>query len=160
MKNSYLIFATVALLFLSGCGGDRSEVSSGSGGSTGIMSDGGSGSAVFAGTYVGTIMVRAKGDDIDEESTRSAVLLVRTNGTARITIDSEPIEGEINGNSFGFSVRIIEEDGLVECVADAVLTGSITGSVAMGMLFGSGECEVIAIDSGFDVDGIFTATKS
>ena len=159
LKSIKLISILFATFFLAACGGDKSAVVSGSG-STGVMSDGGSGSSAFAGTYVGTITVRARGDDINEESTDAATLLIRTNGTARLTIDSESIEGEISGNAFGFSVRIIEEDGLLECSADAVLTGTIAGSVASGMLFGSGDCSVVGVKTGFDVDGTFSATKT
>ena len=147
-------------LLLAGCGGDESSVTSGGGGS-GVISDGGSGSAEFAGTYVGTIRIIAEGSEVDTDSTQAATLLVRSDGTARLTIDgADQIEGVVSGNTFGFSVRVVEEDGLIECDANATLMGSISGASATGTLMGSGECEIITATTGFGVSGSFTATRT
>ena len=155
----YFICLMIAIpLLMSGCADEESSVSSGGGG-TGILSDGGATSAVFAGTYIGMIRIIAEGDEVDTDSTKGATLLVRTNGTVKLTIEGDSIEGAINGSAFGFSIRIIENDGLVECDANASLIGVITGMVASGDVTGSGDCEVIAAKTGFDVTGTFTATK-
>ena len=148
-----------AVLILGGCGGDRSEVTSGTGDS-GVSSDGGAGSSAFAGTYNGTITLSAEGSEVDNTKTSKAVLVVRDDGTAQLTIDDEaPIEGFMNGNKFGFSVRIIEEEDFVECEADAILTGSISGGRGTGTVNGSGECKLFTAKTGFTVSGTLSVSR-
>ena len=148
------------LVFLSGCGGDSSSITSG-GGNSGVTSDAGSSSATYAGTYEGTITLTASGSKIDSTETRSATLLVRDNGTARLTIDGDQvIEGFMNGNKFGFSVRAVEEDGLVKCSGDAILTGTISGGKGSGSISGSGKCKLLTAKSGFDITGSLSVTRS
>ena len=147
------------VLGLGGCGGDRSEVTSGTGDS-GVSSDGGAGSSIYAGTYNGTITLSAKGSEVDSTQTSDARLVVRDDGTAQLTIDDqEPIEGFMNGNKFGFSVRVIEEEDLVECKADAILTGSISGGRGNGTVSGSGECKLLTAKTGFTVSGTLSVSR-
>ena len=147
------------VLGLAGCGGDRSEVTSGTGDS-GVSSDGGAGSAAFAGTYRGTITLSAKGSEVDNTQTSKAVLVVRDDGTAQLSIDDqEPIQGFMNGNKFGFSVRVIEEEDLLKCDADAILTGSISGNRGTGTVSGSGECKLITAKTGFTVSGTLSVSR-
>ena len=149
----------VCALILAGCGSDKSVVTSGTG-DAGVASDSGSGSAAFAGTYRGTITLSAKGSEIDNTKTQDAVLVVRNDGTAQLTIDDQaPIEGFMNGNKFGFSVRVIEEEDLVECDADAILTGSISGGRGTGNVSGSGECKIFTAKTGFDVSGKLSVSR-
>lgn len=161
IKNRGILVAIFSFaLLISGCGGESSSVTSGTG-SSGVSSDGGSSSAQFAGNYVGTITLTASGSEIDSDSEQPATLLVWSDGTAKLTIDgTDEIEGAMNGRMFGFSVRVIEEDGLVECDADAILTGSITGARATGTVSGSGECTIVTAKSGFTVGGSLSVTKS
>ena len=158
-RGYWLSLLVLALLLLGGCG-DRSAIISGTGDS-GVTSDGGAQSAAFAGTYSGTITLNAKGDDIDESDTSSAVLLVRDDGTAQLTIDGDNvIEGFMNGRNFGFSVTVIEEDGPVECSAQAIITGMINGNNANGNVSGNGDCDVlIAVSSSFTVTGSMNLTR-
>ena len=142
----------LTLLLVAGCGSDTSVVTSGFG-SSGVTSDGGSGSAKFAGTYTGTLMLEAKGSEVDESDTEEVTMVVRTDGTATITIEGQEIEGFMNGNAFGFSVRVVENDGLVRCNADAILTGTISGGRGTGTITGDGECKVITAKTGFTVTG-------
>ena len=149
----------VVFLLLTSCGGDKSSVTSGNG-SSGVTSDGGSSSSKYEGTYKGSITIAAKGSKVDTSSTEPAVLLVRSDGTARLTIDGDNVvEGFMNGNKFGFSVRVIEEEDLVKCSADAILTGSISGGTASGTVSGSGKCKLVSAKSGFDVTGSFKASR-
>ena len=154
-----LAVALVLALLLGGCG-DRSAIISGTGDS-GVTSDGGAQSAAFAGTYSGTITLNAKGDDIDETDTSSAVLVVRDDGTAQLTIDgNNVIEGFMNGRNFGFSITVIEEDGPIECDAMAIITGMISGANATGNVSGNGDCDVlIAVGSSFTVTGSMSLTR-
>ena len=156
---SVQLFSIILALTLVGCGGDKSVITSG-GGDAGVSSDGGSSSAVFAGTYQGEVTLSAQGDEVDNTTTNSITLVVRTDGTASITIDGDTIEGFISGNNFGFSIVVIEEDGLVECSADAIVTGTISSGVATGSVSGSGDCEILTAKTGFDVSGSLTATRT
>ena len=157
-KNGIGVAIVCICLFLVSCGGDESSITSGGGGS-GVTSDGGSSSAKFAGTYTGTVTISAKGSEVDNTKTRDAVLVIRSNGTATLTIDGETIQGTINGDRFGFSVKVIEEDGLVECDADAVLNGRISSGRGTGMIVGSGKCEVLTAKTGFDVTGSINVSR-
>lgn len=144
---------------IAGCG-SKSEIISGTGDS-GVESDGGALSAAFAGTYTGTILLNAKGSRIDSSDTSSAVLVVRTDGTAQLTIDGDNvIEGFMNGRSFGFSVVVIENEGGVKCDANALLTGSINGAKATGTVNGSGDCSVLTATTGFEVTGSMNLTRN
>ena len=156
---SRLWAALAFCLVLAGCGGSESAIVTGTG-PTGVTSDGGSASAGFAGTYVGTVTVVAKGSRIDTDTTRDAILTVRSDGTATLEIEGNIIEGAMSGNSFGFSVLIIEEEDLVECSANAILTGTISGGTATGNISGAGECELLTASTGFDVTGTASFTKS
>jgi hypothetical protein len=164
MRNTKRGFMLAAILggglFLTACGGDKSSVTSGTGDS-GVSSDNGASSARYAGTYKGNITLAAKGSKVDNTSEKPAVLLVRSDGTARLTIDDKDVvEGSMNGNKFGFSVRVVEEDGLVKCNANAMLTGSISGSKGSGTISGSGKCKVVAAKTSFNVTGTLTVVKS
>ena len=158
-RGCFAAFMVVVLVLLTSCGGDKSSVSSGNGAS-GVTSDGGASSSKYAGTYNGSITIKAKGSKVDKSNTESAVLLARSDGTARLTIDGDNVvDGFMNGNKFGFSVRVVEEDGFVKCSADAILTGSISGGTASGSISGSGKCKVVSAKSGFDVTGSFKASR-
>ncbi len=65
----------------------------------------------------------------------------------------------MNGNKFGFSVRVIEEEDLVECVADAILTGSISGGRGTGTVSGSGQCKILTAKTGFTVSGTLSVSR-
>lgn len=160
-KRSFMLAVILGgCLFLTACGGDKSSVTSGSGNS-GVSSDNGASSARYAGTYTGNITLTAKGSKVDNTTENPAVLLVRSDGTASLIIDGKDVvEGFMNGNKFGFSIRVVEEDGLVECDANAVLTGSISGARGSGTVSGSGDCKVVAVKTGFDVTGTLTVVKS
>ncbi len=158
-RKFFSVFMMALFLLLTSCGGDKSSVSSGNG-SSGVSSDGGSSSSKYAGTYTGSITITAKGSEVDNSTTESAVLLVRADGTAQLTIDGDNvIDGFMNGNKFGFSVRVVEEKDLIKCSADAILTGSISGGRAAGSVSGSGSCKVLTAKSGFDVTGSFNASR-
>jgi hypothetical protein len=159
-RRRYLSAFMMALfVLLASCGGDKSSVSSGKGAS-GVSSDGGSSSSKYAGSYSGSITITAKGSKIDNSSTKPAVLLVRSDGTARLTIDGDnDVDGFMNGNKFGFSVRVVEEKDLIKCSADAILTGSISEGRASGSISGSGKCKVVSVKTGFDVTGSFKASR-
>ncbi len=154
-----LIFVFLVALILAACGGDKSEVTTGGGGS-GVVSDGGNPSARFAGSYVGKITTNLSGDSIDDQSdTEDFIIIVRSNGTASLTIDGETVEGEVNGNQFGFSLRIIEERGLIECEGNAIVSGTISGNSLSGTTDGSGECELVAASTGLRITGSLNGTK-
>ena len=149
---------TVLALLLAACSGD-SDVTSG-GGDTGVGSDGGSTSAQYAGSYTGTITINIQGSNIDDGSdTEPVTVLVRDDGTARLTIEDESVEGTVNGNRFGFSIRRKIRRGLVECEGDAMVTGTIRSGTLTGPVSGSGECELLVGGTGFTIDGTLTASR-
>ncbi|MBX2868938.1 MAG: hypothetical protein KTR18_09695 [Acidiferrobacterales bacterium] len=154
-----LVLTILISFVLTACGGDKSEVTTGGGGS-GVVSDGGNPSAQFAGSYVGKITTNLSGDSIDDQSdTEDLIIIVRSNGTASLTIDGETVEGEVNGNQFGFSIRIVEERGLIECAGNAIVSGTISGNTLTGTTDGSGECELVAASTGLRITGSLNATK-
>ena len=149
----------ITVVALSACGGGDEGVSSG-GGNT-IPSDGGANSAQFAGTYKGLITTLLRGDSIDDQtSTDDLTIVIRTDGTASITIDGETVNGTVNGNQVGFSIRIVENEGLIECDGVANVTGSVNGNVITGSVDGSGECELFPASTGLTISGSFTASKT
>jgi hypothetical protein len=153
------MLAAALVCSVAACSDEKSEITSG-GGSV-IASDGGASSAKFAGTYKGMITTLLKGSAIDDRtSTDEIVIVVRTNGTASLTIDGETVEGNVNDNRLGFSIRIIEEDGLVKCDGNATVTGTISGNVASGNVIGSGGCDALAASTGLDITGSYTASKT
>lgn len=153
------IFLLTLIVAIAGCS-DKSEISSGSGTSS-VASDGGSGSAAFAGTYTGTTTVMLSGGSIsDTTKTRDFSMLVRSNGTASLTIGGDTIEGDVNGNQFGFSIGIVEEEDLAKCKGNASLVGTFSGSNAAGTISGRGECELLGAKTGVDIAGSLTGTKS
>lgn len=155
----YKLAIVVSLLMLVGCSEDESSITSGSGTSD-VTSDGGSASTKFASTYSGTLTVTFSGESIDNTTrTESASLLLRSDGTAKLTIDDEMVEGVMDGSTFGFSVRIVEKDGIIDCSADAVMTGSIAGSVGSGTISGRGECETLTAKTGVDMTGSMSVSK-
>ncbi len=155
----FKVILVAMVISLSGCTDDESSITSGGGGS-GVASDGGSTSAKFAGTYTGTATLSISGSSIgDSSSTRDVTLLVRSNGTAQLTIDGDTIEGFVNGNTFGFSIQIVEKDGFVDCRATAILTGTIIGKVGSGTISGSGSCEVLTAKTGFSATGSLSVSK-
>jgi len=158
-KLTKCILAVVTALVLSACSDDKSEISSGGG--SAVASDGGATSAKFAGTYRGTITTLLKGDSIgDRTSTDDIVIVVRGNGTASLTVDGQTVEGTVNGNQLGFSIRVIEQDGLLKCEGDAVVSGTISNNVATGNITGSGKCELFPASTGLDISGNYTASKT
>ena len=146
-------------LLLVSCGGDKSSITTGSGAS-GVTSDGGSGSASFAGTYTGTISVTIKGDEISEVLDDPFTVIVRSDGTASLTISGETIEGVIDGNRIGFSIRYDAERDLLECSVEAIITATITGSSISGVVSGGGSCKLIAIKTGVSLTGTLSGSKS
>ena len=157
--SRWLLIALFAFA-LAACDHDEeSDVTSG-GGNTGIGSDGGAESAQFAGTYTGTVTTVIRGDSIDDETDTEAVtVLVRSDGTAQLTIDGESVQGTVNGNRFGFSIRRDFSRGLLDCDGDAVITGAIQGSSMTGTVNGSGECELLFGQTGFTLTGSLTASR-
>ncbi|MEM7193554.1 MAG: hypothetical protein AAF402_01300 [Pseudomonadota bacterium] len=160
--NPNIRFALMVLFcsaFLIACS-DKSEITSG-GGNSSVSSDGGAGSAAFAGTYTGTVTVNLSGGSIsDTTKTREFTMVIRTNGTASLTIGGDTIEGNVDGNRFGFSIGIVEEEDLAECRGTATLVGTISGNSASGDISGRGECELLTAKTGVDIDGSLTGTKS
>ena len=160
-RSCFRWFVMVLLaIALAGCDHDEdSDVTSG-GGNPGVGSDGGAPSAQFAGTYSGTIKTVIVGDEIDDESyTEAVTVLIRTDGTAQITIDGETVQGTVNGNRFGFSIRRDVNRGLLDCEGDAVITGTVEGSSLTGTVNGSGECELLFGQTGFTMTGSMTASR-
>ncbi len=150
----------VLLVNLAACSKDKSEIRSGGGSAAGVTSDGGVTSARYAGTYSGTITVRISGSSIaDSSRTDDMTLVIKSDGTATLTIDGNTIRGVINGDAFGFSIQIIEEQDLVKCRGTANLAGKISGTKATGSLSGGGSCEVLAVKTGFDIGGSLSGTK-
>ena len=159
--NFYKLAVLFCVVLLVSCSGEKSEVTTGSG-STGITSDGGSGSSSFAGTYTGTITTTISGDEIsDETNSDPFVLVVKTDGTATLTISGESIEGVVDSSgNVGFSIVFVEEKDLLECSADAIVIAKISGSSVTGTASGSGECKVIALKTGISLIGSLSGSKS
>lgn len=156
--SRWLLAITLAFV-LAGCSDDKTEVSSG-GGASGIESDGGAESAKFAGTYTGELITRIEGGTLDgESSTESVTIVIKTDGTASLTVEGTVVEGSVNGNRVGFSVRIKRTKDLLECEGEAVISGILEGDTLSGVVTGSGECELIAADTNFGISGSLTATK-
>ena len=154
-----LIAGLAFVLLIAGCGGDRSEVNTG-GGSSGVNSDGGSLSARFAGSYLGMITTNLTSDSFDDQTDVDDLLIVvRTDGTATLSIDGEEVEGVINDNQLGFSIQIIEERDLLECEGTAIITATINGSSLSGDTQGSGGCDLGLVSSGLRITGTLSATK-
>ena len=154
------LLAITLVFALAGCSDDKTEVSSG-GGASGVESDGGSDSAKFAGTYTGELVTRIEGGTLDgESSTESVTVVIRTTGTASLTVEGTVVEGTVNGNRVGFSVRISRTQDLLECKGDAVISGILEGDTLSGVVTGSGECELIAADTDFAISGSLRATKT
>lgn len=153
-----LLTVVVYALLIIGCS-EESSVSAGAGG-TPTGSDGGSSSASFAGTYVGSGTVRFSGGSIpDTTKSRAITLVIRTDGTITLTIGDDSVSGEINGSSFSSVVHIVESDNGITCEGDVAYSGSVNGTVASGTINGGGECRVIGISTGVDVSGSFSANK-
>ncbi|MGI9317849.1 MAG: hypothetical protein ACR2QW_10980 [bacterium] len=153
------LFAIFLVCMIAGCSDDKSEVSSGGGGS-GVESDGGASSAQFAGTYTGEVTILLSGGTLDgESSTENATVVIRTNGTASLTIEGTTVEGSVDGNRVGFSIRISRTQDLLECQGDAVISGILEGRLLSGTVTGSGECELIAADTNFGISGSLMANK-
>ena len=154
------LLAVTLVAALTGCHhDDDSDVTSG-GGNTGVGSDGGATSAQFAGTYTGTVTTVIRGDSIDDESDTEAItVLIRSNGTAQLTIDGETVQGTVNGNRYGFSIRRDVSRGLLDCEGDAVITGTIQGNSMTGTVNGSGECELLFGQTGFTMTGSLIASR-
>ncbi len=154
-----IIFSLFVCLFLVACGSDKSEVTSG-GGSSGVVSDGGSSSAKFAGTYQGEITTNLTSDSIDDQSSTDALtIVIRTDGTASLTIDGKTVDGSVSGDQFGFSIRIVEERDLLECKGDAVVRGVIASGSLNGDVTGSGSCKLIAASTGIGISGSLQASR-
>ena len=153
-----ICFVAALLAFVSGCS-DKSEITSGTGGS-GVTSDGGADSSQFAGTYKGTVEVEISGGSIDDStSIDEFTLVIRSDGTASLTIGGETIDGVIDGDTFGFSIRIVEEEDLVSCKGDARLVGRVSGSSVTGSISGSGECDLLTASTGVDLAGSLSGSK-
>ena len=159
VKRFGWLLAIALSCLIAGCSEDKSEVRSG-GGASGVESDGGAGSAQFAGTYTGEIVTRLTGGTLDgETSTDSATVVIRTDGTASLTVEGTTVEGTVNGNRVGFSIRITRKQDLLECQGDAIISGILEGGALTGTVTGSGECELIAADTDFGITGSLTANK-
>lgn len=155
--RGFLVLTLVVLI--AGCGGDRSEVNTG-GGSSGVESDGGSLSARFAGSYLGTITTNLTSDSFDDQTDVDDLLIVvRNDGTATLSIDGENVDGVINDNRLGFSIQIIEERDLLECEGNAIVTAVIDGINLTGDTQGSGSCDLALASSGLRITGTLSATR-
>lgn len=158
LKRIAIAFIAALTLGLGGCSDDK-EITTG-GGDTGIGTDGGATSAQFAGTYQGTVTILLQGDSIDDETdTEDVTIVVRNDGTASMTISGETVEGTVNGDRIGFSVRREQRDGLLECNADAVVSGTIQSSSIVGSISGSGTCELVVGKTGITLSGSLVANK-
>ncbi len=130
------------------------------GGSSGVESDGGSLSARFAGSYLGTITTNLTSNSFDDQTDVDDLLIVvRNDGTATLSIDGENVEGVIDDNRLGFSIQIIEERDLLECEGNAVVTATINGNSLTGSTQGSGSCDLALASSGLTISGSLSATK-
>jgi hypothetical protein len=160
MPKIYRWFLTILLAcVVTACSDNKSEVSSGGGGS-GVVSDGGANSAQYAGTYIGEITTILSGGTFDgEQTTETATIVIRSNGTASLTIQGNAVEGTVNGNRFGFSIRIKKQQDFLECEGDAIISGILDGNALSGNVTGSGECELIAADTSFNIGGSLMAAR-
>lgn len=85
--------------------------------------------------------------------------MIRSNGTASLTIEGNAVEGMVNGNRFGFSIRIKKQQDLLECEGDAVISGILEGNALSVKVTGPEDCELIAADTSFDVGGSLMSAR-
>ncbi|NKB63714.1 MAG: hypothetical protein GKR95_16905 [Gammaproteobacteria bacterium] len=148
------------VFLLSGCEEDKSEVSSGAGSSTGIVSDGGAASAAYSGVYFGEMTIVMNGDILRTRTiTRDATVVIGSDGTGSLITDGDRVSGTMNGSEFGFSIHIVDVKDLVECEGDALITGRFTGNIGAGSISGSGECKLLTLDEGFTMTGRLTVSR-
>lgn len=160
-RKARLVLIGIFAIALVGCS-DDTDVSSG-GGDTGVGNDGGNPSAMYAGTYVGDITTEISGDEFDDKTNVDRIeILIRSNGTARVTIEGESVEGTVDGRQVGFSVEISRSFGLIDCDSDSVIRGTINaaGNQINGDANGSGRCKLpVTGSTGVDLTGTFYANK-
>lgn len=65
----------------------------------------------------------------------------------------------VNGDRFGFSIRIKEQQDLLECEGDAVISGILEGDALWDNVTGSVDYELIAADTRLDVGGSLMAAR-
>ena len=157
--NKIILLCVVSVLGLGGCVSDESEVTSGGGGS-GVVSDNGANSAVYAGVYSGSLVLSFSSDNIGTRNRNlDATMAVGSDGMARLIIDGDSTTGNLNGNQFGFKVRISDTEDLVKCKGDALINGSIIGNIAQAAVSGSGECEFLTFDDPMTISGSLSVSK-
>ncbi len=145
------------LLFgLTACS-EEDGISSSGGGST--VSDGGSGSAQFAGTYKGSMNVKFKGDGIDGDDTLDTTIVIHDNGTVTMTIDGESVNGAINGTKLEIVFTVTESEDGITCKAKARVVATVSGSSLSGPVTGDAECKLLLLERNADLTGTLTATK-
>lgn len=59
----------------------------------------------------------------------------------------------VNGNRFGFSIRIKKQQDLLECEGDAVISGILYDDALSSNVTGSVDYELIAADTSIEVGG-------
>jgi hypothetical protein len=151
-------FIVCTLLFgLAACS-EEDGISSSGGGST--VSDGGSGSAQFAGTYKGSMKVAYKGDGVDGNDTLATTIVIRTNGTVTMAIDGETVNGVINGNKVEIAFTVTESEDGITCKGNAVVVATVSGSSLSGPVTGDAECKLLLLERNADLTGTLTATKT
>ncbi len=65
----------------------------------------------------------------------------------------------VNGNRFGFFIRIKKQQDLLECEGDAVISGILEADALSGNVTGSLDYELIAADTSIDVGGSLIAAR-
>lgn len=148
-----ILFA-ISLLFLSACGSSDSD----SGGMVEPTLPGTSIPANFAGTYTGTLNVRASALGLTESDSFPITITVTSDGMVRFDGD-DPEEtftvGLTNTGAFSGNLPINED----ECTGSVGTEGSVDGNNASGTLSGSGTCTVNGLTVDVTLEGDFSATK-
>ena len=154
--RSALVVCTL-LFGLTACSEDDGISSSGGGSTT---SDGGSGSAQFAGTYVGNIKVEYKGDGVDGDETLPTTIVINDNGTVTMSIDGESVNGVINGNKIEIVFTVTESENGITCKGTARVVATVSGSSISGPVAGDAKCKLLLLERNADLTGTLTATKT
>ena len=154
--RSALVVCTL-LFGLTACSEDDGISSSGGGS---LKSDGGSGSAQFAGTYVGSMKVEYKGDGVDGDDTLATTIVIHNNGTVTMAIDGESVNGVINGSKIEIIFTVTESEDGITCKGTARVIATVSGSSISGPVAGDAKCKLLLLERNADLTGTLTATKT
>ena len=154
--RSALVVCTL-LFGLTACSEDDGISSSGGGT---LKSDGGSGSAQFAGTYVGSMKVEYKGDGVDGDDTLATTIVIHNNGTVTMAIDGESVNGVINGSKIEIIFTVTESEDGITCKGTARVVATVSGSSISGPVAGDAKCKLLLLERNADLTGTLTATKT